>query len=75
MDETSFYSMEYNKKKLFEIIEERKYMMYFNKFNIPDNIDTINIIGEIKNKKSQKSKVQQDKYELFIKNYKKNILY
>ena len=60
-----------NKKKFFEIIEERKYMMYFNEFNIPEDIDTINIIGEIKIRKSQKSKPQQDKYELFIKNYKK----
>ena len=28
-------------------------MMYFNKFNIPDNIDTINVVGEIKNHKNQ----------------------
>ena len=49
--------------------------MYVNKFNIPNNIDTINIIGQIKNKQLQKSNVQQNKYELFIKNYKKNILY
>ena len=71
--EPNFVVFNINKEKLFKIIDERKYMMYFNKFNIPDNIDTINIIGEIKNKsqQSQKSKVQQDKYELFIKNYKK----
>ena len=55
-----------NKKRLFEILEERKYMMYFNGVNIPDNIDTVNIIGELINKKNQ-----HDKYELFIKNFKK----
>ncbi len=66
-----FIVLNINKTKLFEIINKRQYMMFFNQFNIPDKIDTINIIGEIKQKPSEKSKGQQSKYALFLKNYKK----
>ena len=66
-----FIVLNINKTKLFEIINKRKYMMFINQCNIPDKIDTINIIGEIKQKPSEKSKGQQSKYALFLKNYTK----
>ena len=45
-------------------------MMYYKKFEIPNEIDKISILGEIKISKKTGG-TQFQKYKLFIKNYKK----
>ena len=65
-----FLVYDIKKEKFFQIIENRNYMMYYKKFEIPNEIDKISILGEIKiSKKTGGSQFQ--KYKLFIKNYKK----
>ena len=65
-----FLVYDIKKEKFFQIIENRNYMMYYKKFEIPNEIDKISILGEIKiSKKTGDSQFQ--KYKLFIQNYKK----
>ena len=65
-----FLVYDIKKEKFFQIIENRNYMMYYKKFEIPNEIDKISILGEIKiSKKTAGNQFQ--KYKLFIKNYKK----
>jgi len=65
-----FLVYDIKKEKFFQIIENRNYMIYYKKFEIPNEIDKISILGEIKiSKKTGGSQFQ--KYKLFIKNYKK----
>ena len=65
-----FLVYDIKKEKFFQIIENRNYMMYNKKFEIPNEIDKISILGEIKiSKKTAGNQFQ--KYKLFIKNYKK----
>jgi hypothetical protein len=68
-----FLVFDIKKDKFLEIIKKRNYMMNFN-WNIPEEVETINILGEIKiSKKASHLKVinQLNKYQLFVKNYKK----
>ena len=68
-----FLVFDIKKDKFLEIIKKRNYMMNFN-WNIPEEVKTINILGEIKISKKAKDHPkainQQKKYELFIENYK-----
>ena len=59
------------RKKFLNIIKERDYMMYLKGKNIPDNIEKVNILGEIKisKTKSNKTSNQRSKYVSFIQNY------
>jgi hypothetical protein len=52
--EPDFLVYDIKKENFFQIIKNRNYMMYYKKFEIPNEIDKISILGEIKIKKKNR---------------------